>query len=86
MGPGPITLTFPVDAADRPSGSARRHLEGIAAGLIGAAAISRWFFLLDSLQGRPLYTPILLGTALLPRGAELAAPPAPSASFEAWSL
>jgi len=39
--------------------------EGIVAGLIGASTIALWFLALDVVRGRPLYTPTLLGTALL---------------------
>ena len=31
---------------------------------MGAATIALWFLLLDLIQGRPLFTPTLLGTAL----------------------
>jgi hypothetical protein len=34
------------------------------AGLIGATVIAGWFFILDVIQGRPFYTPTVLGTAL----------------------
>ena len=43
--------------------------EGLIAGLVGAATIAVWFLILDSLGGRPLYTPTVLGTALFRRGA-----------------
>src|SRR5438067_2400125 len=49
-------------------GSAEVHAvyaEGIRAGLVGAATIAVWFLLLDTIAGRPLYTPNVLGTALL---------------------
>jgi hypothetical protein len=39
--------------------------EGIVAGLIGAAVVAGWFFAIDAIQGDPLRTPRLLGTALL---------------------
>ena len=39
--------------------------EGVAAGLIGAAVVALWFLVLDSVVGRPLYTPAALGSALL---------------------
>jgi hypothetical protein len=39
--------------------------DGIIAGLIGASTIALWFLALDVVRGRPLYTPTLLGTALL---------------------
>jgi len=39
--------------------------EGIVAGLLGAAVVALWFFGIDAIQGEPLRTPRLLGTALL---------------------
>jgi hypothetical protein len=42
--------------------------EGIAAGVIGAAVVAVWFFAVDFIQGEPLRTPRLLGTALLGAG------------------
>ena len=39
--------------------------EGITAGLLGAGGVALWFFAVDSMAGRPLYTPGLLGGALL---------------------
>src|SRR2546425_2133078 len=42
--------------------------EGLIAGLVGAATLAIWFLILDSLSGRPLYTPTVLGTALFRRG------------------
>lgn len=57
----------------RPEAS-RLYLEGIIAGLVGAATIAVWFLIVDSLNGRPLYTPTVLGTALFQRGEGLAAP------------
>lgn len=50
------------------------HQEGIVAGVIGAAVVALWFLVVDSLQGRPLYTPTVLGTALFRGGAGLGAP------------
>jgi hypothetical protein len=47
--------------------------EAAAAGAIGAATIAVWFLALDILRGRPLYTPTVLGTALV-RGPGLASP------------
>ncbi|TMQ64570.1 MAG: hypothetical protein E6K78_08920 [Candidatus Eisenbacteria bacterium] len=43
-------------------------LDGLFAGMIGALAVACWFFLLDVIGGRPLYTPALLGTVLLNGG------------------
>lgn len=45
------------------------YQEGMIAGLLGAATIALWFLIVDSLNGRPLYTPTVLGTALFRRGA-----------------
>ena len=39
-------------------------VEGIITGAIGATAVALWFLLVDSIAGRPLYTPMLLGEAL----------------------
>src|SRR2546428_12726625 len=47
----------------------RLYQEGLIAGLIGAATVALWFLIIDSIQGRPLYTPTVLGAALFHRGA-----------------
>jgi hypothetical protein len=47
------------------------YAEGLRAGLAGAATIAGWFFLLDAIRGRPLYTPTVLGIALFRHGAGL---------------
>ena len=39
--------------------------EGVVAGLIGAAIVALWFLEIDTIQGEPLRTPQLLGTAFL---------------------
>lgn len=52
----------------------RLYQEGIVAGIIGAATIAIWFLILDTINGRPLYTPTVLGTALFRQGQGLAAP------------
>jgi hypothetical protein len=49
------------------------YTEGLLAGVVGAVTVAAWFLLLDSIAGRPFYTPSLLGTALVQRG-EVAAP------------
>jgi hypothetical protein len=38
--------------------------EGVVAGLIGAAVVALWFLVLDSVSGRPLFTPGALGSAI----------------------
>lgn len=38
--------------------------EGVVAGLLGAGAVAVWFLVLDLLQGRALFTPAALGSAL----------------------
>ena len=40
-------------------------LEGLFTGMIGALVVAVWFLILDSLAGRPLHTPALLGSILL---------------------
>ncbi|MFQ5658075.1 MAG: hypothetical protein ACE5G5_11075 [Candidatus Methylomirabilales bacterium] len=54
------------------SETASVYVEGIIAGMIGAAVIAIWFLILDSINGRPLYTPTVLGTALFRGGVALA--------------
>src|SRR5918992_1270579 len=39
--------------------------DGVIAGLIGAAVIAGWFFLVDAISGRPFFTPATLGHGLL---------------------
>jgi putative oxidoreductase len=39
--------------------------DGIIAGLIGAAVIAVWFFIVDAVSGRPFFTPATLGHGLL---------------------
>jgi hypothetical protein len=50
------------------------YQEGIIAGVLGAAAIALWFLIVDTFNGRPLYTPTVLGTALFKGGIGLNAP------------
>jgi hypothetical protein len=45
------------------------YVEGVVAGVIGAATIALWFFILDLYYGRPFYTPNVLGAALSLAGA-----------------
>jgi hypothetical protein len=48
--------------------------EGLIAGFIGATSIAIWFLIVDTIGGRPFYTPTVLGIGLLsvfgPRGDE----------------
>lgn len=62
--------------------SSRLYIEGIIAGFIGAATIAIWFLILDTINGRPLYTPSLLGTALFRSGEGLASPESLPVSLE----
>lgn len=54
--------------ASQPSEISRVYVEGISAGILGAATVAIWFFVLDLLSGRPFYTPSILGSALFRRG------------------
>jgi hypothetical protein len=59
------------------------YRQGIEAGILGAATIAVWFFLVDLISGRPLfYTPNVLGTAIFRHGAGLDQPEALAISFE----
>ena len=48
--------------------------QGIVAGILGAATIAVWFFLVDLFNGQPFYTPNVLGTALFRSGTGLDQP------------
>ncbi len=39
--------------------------EGVIVGLLGAGVVALWFLIVDSVAGRPLFTPGALGSALL---------------------
>jgi hypothetical protein len=39
--------------------------EGVIAGFLGATAVAVWFFVIDLIGGRPLFTPNVLGVGLL---------------------
>lgn len=38
--------------------------EGLIAGIIGATSVAIWFLIVDTVTGRPLFTPLVLGDAL----------------------
>ena len=46
----------------------RVYTEGITAGILGAATVAVWFFVLDVFSGQPFYTPNVLGNVLFQRG------------------
>ena len=50
------------------------YQQGIVAGVLGAATIAIWFFLVDIFSGRPFYTPNVLGTVLFRGGQGLDQP------------
>ena len=74
----PVVTPDPSSTAD----SARVYQEGLVAGLIGAATVALWFLILDTVNGRPLSTPTLLGTAIFRHGTGLAAPATLPVSLE----
>jgi hypothetical protein len=47
------------------------YQEGIVGGLLAAAAVAMWFLIVDTVAGRPFYTPSMLGTVLFGRGGGL---------------
>lgn len=63
----PTTSNVPVQTDA--SADVSPYTEGLVAGVVGAATIAAWFLVLDTLSGRPFYTPTVLGTALFRRGA-----------------
>lgn len=48
--------------AERPHNFLR---EGVITGFIGATAIAVWFLIVDTISGRPFYTPIFLGKGVV---------------------
>lgn len=78
----PPSATKSVLPRSDPEEISRLYLEGIVAGVIGAATIAIWFLILDTVNGRPLSTPTVLGTALFRRGEGLGSPESLPISFE----
>ncbi len=78
------TLSHTGDAAvaERADATTRILADGAIAGLAGALAAALWFFALDLLQGRPFYTPTVLGLAAFRGSAGLEYPAAIAPSFE----
>ena len=60
--------TMSVLAAPAVRGRVLPHEEGLITGILGAATVALWFLLLDTINGRPLYTPTVLGTVLFRHG------------------
>jgi hypothetical protein len=58
------------------------YQQGIVAGILGAATVAIWFFIIDLFSGRPFYTPTVLGTALFRKGVGLEAAETLPISFE----
>jgi hypothetical protein len=50
------------------SAQSNLYQEGVIAGILAAATIAVFFFIVDTVQGRPFYTPSVLGTALFRGG------------------
>jgi hypothetical protein len=48
------------------------YLDGLIAGIIGAAIVAIWFLFLDTVSGLPLYAPTVLGNALFQGGEDIA--------------
>jgi hypothetical protein len=59
--------------------------DGLYAGVIGAAVVALWFFIIDWLAGRPLHTPYVLGTLLLRGAAGVAEGPADAGTVAAYT-
>ncbi len=75
--------THPVTRFDtRTTRVSKLYQEGIVAGVVGAATVAVWFLVLDTIAGRPFYTPTVLGTALFRKGAGLGSPQTLPVSFD----
>jgi len=77
--PGATPLPVPSRSGTEAS---RVYQDGIIAGVLGATVVALWFLALDTLAGRPLHTPTVLGTALFARGGGLADPALLAPSLE----
>jgi len=73
------TTSAPPITAGSPAISST-YQQGLVAGIIGAATIAIWFFIIDVFNGRPFYTPSILGTIFFRNGIE--SPETISISFE----
>lgn len=56
-------MSQPIDPSARSDLVARR--EGVTTGLVGAAMVAIFYFLLDAIRGHPLMTPTVLGEVLV---------------------
>ena len=68
---GAVMAQVQATAVERRSEAAQRegiYEEGLVAGVLGAAAIALWFLVLDTVSGRPFFTPTILGTAIFRSG------------------
>jgi hypothetical protein len=61
-------------AQGRAVADSRAFQDGVIAGVLGAATVAIWFLVVYTINGRPLYTPTVLGTALFRHGEGLAVP------------
>ena len=75
-------MTIEARPLPAPSHTVSLYQEGMIAGVLGALAVAVWFLVLDSLSGRPFWTPTVLGTAIFRRGAGLDAAATLPPSFE----
>ena len=64
-----------VDSVGPPAGSRTIAIhileDGFFCGVLGASVVALWYLVLDTLAGRPLFTPSLLGSLLFQKGANL---------------
>jgi hypothetical protein len=61
-------------------------VQGIIVGMIGAATVAVWFFIIDLVLGRPLFTPAALGSALFLGTQELEAVEVTAGIVTAYTL
>lgn len=73
----PHVLTGDIDTTD----TRELYRQGFVAGVLGAATIALWFLIVDTVNGRPLYTPTALGVALFQGGRGLESPDTLPISF-----
>src|SRR5690606_33725403 len=72
---GALRLTHAAPGEGWAESLARHRIirEGVISGLLGASAVALWFFVIDAVSGRLLFTPAALGSALFYGASEVAA-------------
>lgn len=69
----PVSSSPTVESAPSLVKKSGLPVAGLIAGTLGAATLAIWFLIIDLIQGRPLFTPAMLGTMFFKGGDSLTA-------------